>query len=43
VANLGCGMRQVHTVDEWVDVKDIVATAQLLVEILRLNAERARR
>lgn len=38
VANLGCGMRQIHTVHEWVDVKDIVATSALLVETLRLNA-----
>ena len=40
VANLGCGMRQIHTVDEWIDVKDVFTTAQLLVETLRLNAER---
>ncbi|OGL10819.1 MAG: hypothetical protein A3I17_01490 [Candidatus Rokubacteria bacterium RIFCSPLOWO2_02_FULL_72_37] len=38
VANLACGMRAIHTVNEWVDVKDIVATAALLVETLRLNA-----
>ena len=40
VANLGCGMRQIHTVDEWIDVKDVFRTAALLVETLRLNAER---
>ena len=40
VANLGCGMRQIHTVDEWIDVKDIFTTSQLLIEVLRLNAER---
>ena len=40
VANLGCGMRQIHTVDEWIDVKDVFRTAELLVETLRLNAER---
>lgn len=38
VANLGCGMREIHTVNEWIDVKDIVATAELLVETVRLNA-----
>ena len=38
VANLACGMRAIHTVNEWVDVRDIVATAALLVETLRLNA-----
>ena len=40
VANLGCGMRQIHTVNEWIDVKDLVATATTLVEALRLNAVR---
>ena len=40
VANLGCGMRQIHTVDEWIDVNDIFTTSQLLIEVLRLNAER---
>ena len=38
VANLGCGMRQIHTVNEWVDVNDIVATTELLVETVRLHA-----
>jgi di/tripeptidase len=33
-------MREIHTVNEWVDVKDVFATAELLVETLRLNAER---
>jgi tripeptide aminopeptidase len=40
VANLGCGMRQIHTVNEWIDVNDLVATATTLVEALRLNATR---
>ncbi len=39
VANLGCGMRAIHTVSEWVDLKDVAATAEMLVEALRLNAE----
>ena len=38
IANLGCGMRQIHTVNEWVDVRDLVLTAGLLVETVRLNA-----
>ena len=38
VANLGCGMRLIHTVNEWIDVKDLDATATTLVETLRLNA-----
>jgi tripeptide aminopeptidase len=41
VANLGCGMRQIHTVNEWIDVNDLAATAMTLVEALRLNAARA--
>jgi hypothetical protein len=31
VANLACGMRDIHTVNEWVDVKDLVATAEALI------------
>jgi tripeptide aminopeptidase len=38
VANLGCGMRQIHTVNEWVDLNDMVATTELLVETVRLHA-----
>jgi tripeptide aminopeptidase len=38
VANLACGMREIHTVNEWVDVRDLVLTAELVVETLRLNA-----
>jgi tripeptide aminopeptidase len=38
VANLSCGMRQIHTTQEWVDLKDVVLTAQLVLETVRLNA-----
>jgi tripeptide aminopeptidase len=38
IANLACGMREIHTVNEWIDVKDMIATAELLVETARLNA-----
>ena len=38
VANLACGMRDIHTVNEWVDVKDLVLTAEILVELIRANA-----
>ena len=38
VANLACGMREIHTVNEWVDMKDLVLTAELVVETVRLNA-----
>ncbi|MGH7276718.1 MAG: M20/M25/M40 family metallo-hydrolase [Candidatus Rokuibacteriota bacterium] len=38
IANLACGMREIHTVNEWIDVRDMVATAELLVEAVRLNA-----
>ena len=41
VANLGCGMRQIHTVNEWVDVNDMVATTELLVETVQLHASNA--
>jgi len=39
VANLACGMRQIHTVNEWVDVNDMVATTALLVETVRAHAD----
>jgi len=38
VANLACGMRDIHTVNEWVDLRDLVTTTAILVETLRLNA-----
>ena len=39
VANLGCGMREIHTVSEWLDLKDLVRTAELVLEVVRLNAQ----
>jgi tripeptide aminopeptidase len=38
VANLGCGMRDIHTVNEWVDLKDLHTTASIVLEAVRLNA-----
>jgi tripeptide aminopeptidase len=38
-ANLGTGMRAIHTVKEWLDVKDMYAAAEMTVEILKLNGE----
>jgi len=38
VANLACGMREIHTVNEWVDIKDVMVTAELVVETVRLHA-----
>jgi len=40
VANLGTGMRDIHTVKEWLDVKDMAQSARIVLEIVRLNAER---
>jgi len=39
VANLGTGMQAIHTVKEWLDVKDMYRSADVVLEILRLNAE----
>lgn len=39
VANLGCGMREIHTVNEWLDVKDLIRTTELVLEVVRLNAQ----
>jgi tripeptide aminopeptidase len=38
VANLACGMRDIHTVNEWVDLKDLVLTAEILVRAVTDNA-----
>src|SRR5687767_1052201 len=40
-ANLGTGMRAIHTVKEWLDVKDMYASANITLEIMRLNGEDA--
>jgi tripeptide aminopeptidase len=42
-ANLGTGMRAIHTVKEWLDVKDLYASADMTLEIMRLNGEAAAR
>ncbi len=38
VANLGTGMRDIHTVKEWLDLKDLYLSAEMVLEILRINA-----
>jgi tripeptide aminopeptidase len=38
VANLGTGMREIHTVNEWLDLKDLNLSAQMVLEIVKLNA-----
>jgi tripeptide aminopeptidase len=40
-ANLGTGMRAIHTVKEWLDVKDMYASAEMTLEIMRLNGEQS--
>jgi tripeptide aminopeptidase len=42
-ANLGTGMRAIHTVNEWLDVKDMYASAEMTLEIMKLNGELAAR
>jgi tripeptide aminopeptidase len=39
VANLGTGMRDIHTVREWLDVKDMASTAEVTLELIKLQAE----
>jgi tripeptide aminopeptidase len=38
VANLGTGMREIHTVKEWLDLNDLYTSADMVLEILKLNA-----
>ncbi|HYJ46917.1 MAG TPA: M20/M25/M40 family metallo-hydrolase, partial [Pyrinomonadaceae bacterium] len=40
-ANLGTGMRAIHTVNEWLDVKDLYASAEMTLQIMKLNGEMA--
>jgi tripeptide aminopeptidase len=42
-ANLGTGMRAIHTVNEWLDVKDMYESAEITMEILKLHAEQAQK
>jgi tripeptide aminopeptidase len=39
VANLGTGMREIHTVNEWLDLREVQVAAEVLTEVVRLNAE----
>lgn len=38
-ANLGTGMRAIHTVNEWLDIRDLYKSAQLVLEVVRLNGQ----
>jgi tripeptide aminopeptidase len=38
VANLSTGMREIHTVKEWLDLNDLYLSAKMVLEIVRLNA-----
>ncbi len=38
-ANLGIGMKKVHTTEEFIKVEDLVNIARLLLEIIRLAKE----
>lgn len=38
VANLGTGMHDIHTVREWLDVRDMAATAEVTLELIKLHA-----
>jgi tripeptide aminopeptidase len=39
VANLATGMREIHTVHEWLDLKDLYISAQIVLETIRLNVD----
>ena len=42
VANLASGMRDIHTVHEWLDVNDLVSAARIIHEVLRREGDHAR-
>jgi tripeptide aminopeptidase len=37
-ANVGTGMREIHTTREWLDINDMAAAAELTLEVLQLHA-----
>lgn len=39
VANLSTGMQEIHTVKEWLDLNDLYSSAQMVLEVVRLNAD----
>jgi tripeptide aminopeptidase len=39
-ANVGTGMREIHTTREWLDVRDMSAAAELTLEVLQIHAAR---
>ncbi len=38
VANLGTGMREIHTVREWLDLNDMISATEVTLELIRLQA-----
>lgn len=38
VANLSTGMREIHTVNEWLNLNDLCVSAEMVLEVLKLNA-----
>jgi tripeptide aminopeptidase len=38
VANLSTGMRDIHTVKEWLDLQDLYLSARMVLEVVTLNA-----
>jgi tripeptide aminopeptidase len=39
VANLSTGMREIHTVHEWLDLNDLYTSAQIVLQTVQLNGE----
>ena len=42
VANLSTGMRDIHTVKEWLNLQDLYLSARMVLEVVTLNAARGR-
>lgn len=42
VANLSTGMREIHTVKEWLNLNDLYTSGELVLEIIRLNTGASR-
>ena len=40
-ANLGTGMRAIHTLKEWLNVQELYKAAEIVFETVRVNAARS--
>ena len=40
VANMPTGMKDIHTVNEWLDLNDLYSSARVVLEVVKLNSSK---